>query len=443
MAMGPEEARLRTWLAGADKARIARARDEWSTGADTLRAVATALERAAPRIHTQFKETGPAAARAFATVADKVRERSQQMLDASTALDAAHAAVDRSEKLRDHFDAHPLAEPGPAPKPSPGPSRPEDVDALRAYHTQQATYDSAVAQREQQAEAANTHMTTVYASSTETMKKVHGEPDAVPPTTTSGGGGGGGGTTAPTTTTHAPGGSRGIPTTGGGSLHTITITDGHPTSPPPTGPTHQGATPGAPDGPTTGGHHLPPGSSQSGSPTVPAAAVPSGSTGPGALSGGPGTGGSGGLGGATVGGLAGAVGGGAIGGMAGIGGAVRGPLGVPTSGAGSTSGTGGRSIGSTSRASGAARGALGRGGMVEEEGAAGGRGGSSGARSAGGGTRGAGGRAGSRGQAGGRGSAGGGQGGRTRKDPRKKSTDLFEEEQDWIDDEGAAPGVID
>ena len=429
---GPQEARLRSALDGASRDRVDVAQQEWYHGSSVLRQVAQALESAAPNIRHQFgDQTGPAAAAAFLEVASRAQTRSAQMRDVVDALGQANEAMRSSEVVRDSFGG-PLTEPS-RPTPTPGPSTPEDVQARKQYDSDKASYDAAYAERERKAQAAADHMDTVFTRSTETMKQVHGEPD--PPATdprkqtTSGPGGAG----------SSPGGTPGSPSSpprhpqGGGQVIQ-----------PPTGGGHHQTSTGGPGGGTShpgGAWNPPPGSSQGATPTLPSAGggIP-GVTGASTAPESPG-----GIGGATAGGVAGAIGGGAIGGMTGIGGAVRGPMAVPTGTASGTTGSG-RSIGSTSRAGGV-RGALGRGGLVEE-GAAGGRssgarGAGGGTRGAGGGTRGAGGKSGSRGKAGARGGASGSQGGRNKKDPRKKGIDFFEDEQDWVDDEGAAPGVID
>ncbi|GCD89858.1 hypothetical protein [Nocardioides sp. LS1] len=432
MNQGPHEARLRAIDALANKAAVDHTRQVWTHGGQVLDDIARTLAAAAVPMKGQLgTATGQAAHDAFVKAAGNVSKRSVQMVEAGTALLIAAAAIEHSEQVRTKLDNNPL---GPAPTPpttTPGSSHPDDVDKQRAYHSQQASYNAAAQQRESEAEAANTHMDTQYAQASDLLKKVHGKPDPQPtgPTSPTGPGGGGGGT--------LPGGGSRTPT----GTHHYTPTGGHV----PTGTGHHVPTDGGGGDPGYDPHHpthtdTGGGTGQSGLPATPIDGYPTTpSTGiPGASV--P-TSGPGGITGSTVGGIAGAVGGGAIGGMTGIGGAVRGPMAVPTGS--SAGGTSSGQIGASSRSAGAARGALGRSSGLAEEGAAGGRSGAaSSARSAGGGTRG-GGKAGSRGAAGGRGTgASGGQGGKNKKDPKKKGTEFFEDEQDWVDDEGAAPGVI-
>ncbi|MGZ4449662.1 MAG: hypothetical protein ACXVW4_07675, partial [Nocardioides sp.] len=122
MSMGPQEARLRAWLAGTDEGRILTAQQEWEAGSNLLAQVAQELSRAAPSIQDQFKETGPAAAKAFHAAAKKVQDRATEMKKASAALGSAYGALVHSKSVQHHFDTHPISDPGPAPKPSPGPS---------------------------------------------------------------------------------------------------------------------------------------------------------------------------------------------------------------------------------------------------------------------------------------------------------------------------------
>ncbi|MFC4785542.1 hypothetical protein ACT8ZV_13765, partial [Nocardioides sp. MAHUQ-72] len=355
---GPQQERLRASVQGANSGLVDTARAEWAAGARLLANVARALEDAAPNIQDQIGETGKAAAAAFRKVSAKVDTRSQQMLDAGSALLAAHGALAHAERLQATFDSHPLSEPT-RPRTAPGASSPEDVKASQKYDTDKAAYDAAVADREAQARAAADHLDAVYDDSTATMKKVHGEPDR-PPVPVDGGDGGGdrtGGTPS--------GGGRGgyVPGPGGRSDHTATTsqttgthhTTVHTTDDTTTGLTTTHSTAEPVD------HSLPPGSSQGGTAsttgsstppagTTPGAGVPGGTPAGGTTTGGPAP---------AAGGPTGAVGGGALGGLTGISGAVRGPLGVPTGGAGSASAAGGRALGSTARA-GASGGALGR-----------------------------------------------------------------------------------
>lgn len=437
MTKGPQELRLDQALAGAAEPLVQTAIDEWYDGAALLGAVERALLNAKPLIADQFgPDTSDAAATAFQKMADKVAERREQMNRAGQALSVAKGALVSAQAVR--------ASLGGAPSP-PGEFRADpdadEVDQLRAHRAHAAqvqAYNAAVAEREQQAREAADHMDRVYRGSTETMREVHGEPDAARGGGSAGGGGAGaGGGTA------ATGG--GAVTAGGGTTrgdggHHVVI----------------GSSPGPAQvsGPGGSGHvpgHLPSQVTGAGVPQGPGETAP-------AAAGGPttpiGASAAGGPTGATVGGLAGALGGGLVGGMAGITGAVRGG-GVSAAAAGNNAAQA-RPIGSSSRT--ATSGALGRSTPVpgapttRAAGAAPGSGGAS--RSAGGGAGGGGARAagggapGSRGRSGGR--ATGARAGAVvaRGGPRKRTEDkpgeqeFFEDAQDWIDDEDGAPGVL-
>ena len=441
---GPQVERLRSGVAGAQRGLVDTAHAEWAKGAVLLSAVAESLNSSAPHIEGQIGKSGKAAAEAFTAVSAKVQHRANQMSAASDALMAASNALKQAEAVRDHINAHPPADPGPRPTATPGMDQsPEDINKMRAWSAKKSASDSTSSDHETRARIAADNMDTVYQGSTETMKKVHGEPDPPPPVKEGQGGGGSGGTT--------PSGGGSAPPAGGGGKHTIGPTTTGPSAhydpntsvhwdPHNPGP-HGGGGGGGGGNDTTVDPWLPPGSEQGGGTTGPSTigAVPGGGS---VSTGSPSSPGLG-----APAGVAGALGGGVMGGMTGVSGAVRGPSVVSTGGGAAGSG-GARSIGSTSR-TGATGSALGRGSSAGTAGSPTGARAGGGARSAGGGSRGAGGgtrgagKAGSRGSSGGRGTAGGGQGGKNKKDPKKKGTDFFEEEQDWIDDEGAAPGVID
>jgi hypothetical protein len=461
MSKGPQEARLDRAVSGAARSAIQAAEQEWRNGARSLGNVAIALDQAGPEVIANFggTHTGPAAQRAFAKVAEKVRARKAQMEQAADALARADAAVGQAQQVQASLGALPSAP--SRPDIAPGTNDADAVRQQRAYSTQLGSYHAAMADREARAEAAANEMDRVYRESTSTMEQVHGEPTARDGGAGAAGGGdssgGAGGTT---------GGPRGggtspttIPATTSGS-HTgysspATTTAGAPHVVAPTGATPPVLTAG---GTAQDGTALPAVSSPPA--TVGASGVEPASTGPTSAG--------------AAGGLAGALGGGLLGGAAGIGGAVRGGGTVVASPT-----TAGRSIGSTARS--ATAGALGRGGATVTSGstgtsrtgtsavtraaapAAGGRAGA--ATGGAGGTgraagRGVAGSTGSTGSAGGRGSTGAERGSGTRPGARGAGTaavrsgrngdeqrferdPLFESPQDWVDDEDAAPGVID
>ncbi len=454
MPRGPQEARLDRAVSGAARSAIQAAEEEWRNGARSLDNVAMALEMAGPQVIANFggTHTGPAAQQAFRKVAEKVRARKEQMEQAAEALAQADVAVGEAKQVHASLGALP-SEPA-RPDIAPGTNDADAVRQQRTYTTQLGGYHAAMADREAKAEAATNDMDRVYRDSTATMRQVHGEPDARSGGSgTAGGGGavpttggsssdGSAATSTPATTSSPPGGHSTPGTSATGTPHVV--------APP-------GATPPVITAPGTAqdGTALPPVTSPPATVGATGAAPATSSTGAGA-----------------AGGLAGALGGGLLGGAAGIGGAVRGGgTSVPVS---TTSA--GRSIGSSART--APAGALGRGGATAASGSTAGasRTGttSSAARtgatnatgragSATGGTGRAGGRgvAGSAGPAGGRGQAGSSgrtgtrlgprgagiaaaaRGGTKRDEDRNDRDDVFESPQDWVDDEDAAPGLID
>lgn len=449
MAMGPHEQRLREAVDPAVRSQVDAAQRAWAKGGRLLDAVAVAIANARDsKGAASLGDTTRARARlAFDAMHKRVNDRAVEMKEAATALENASAALAAAESVRDQFDAQ-----GPLNEPTPPDWSLDEIDQIRqlkTHHQQVSAYHAQHEAREAAALEAKRQMDETYRESTATMAKVHGDK---PPGEDSGGGSSGGG--------GAKGGHDGTPSArfpagGGGNAdgeggtrgpqvdHTSDDgPHGTPEDPTvPTDPTDPTTTlpPGIPQGPSTSTTTGPPAVITT---TTPVSTAPSTSP----------------SGGSTLAGVAGALGGGLLGGAAGVGGAVRGgTTAVPT---GSTIG-GGRSIGSTSRT--AAAGTLGRGGTGAttpvSAGGTTGRGASS--RSAGvtgrsaGATagRGAGapggrGTSGSRGagatRAAGVGAAVGGRGrARTDEPAQRPDEEFFDDGKDWLDDEDAAPGVID
>ena len=397
MASGTYEERLRVSLDPARRWQVLVAQEQWRTGADKLRAVADAVAEARPLAHANLgNHTADAADGAFVAMHDKVLAREQQMRDGSVALQAAIEAIGRAEAVRNGFDAEgPLTEPPP-------PDWDEDeirqIQQVKAHHAQMSAYHGQVAAREEAARAAIQDLDSTNRSSAVTMRRIQGDrPDVLaggtgtPPSSGRGGSGSGGGV-RPTSPSDPP------------RLPPVDVGDpSEPADPSPSGGT---VTPqGSGDGSTS-----PVGASDS--------AVSAASTGADDAAG-------------SQGGIAGAVGAGLAGGAMGMGGAIRGG----GAGVNASRATGaGRAIGSSPRTGSSA--ALGR---------------APGAASApdrGPATRGAAGRGqtGSRagGRGAGRGAAGvaGGRGGQKKHDDTSSRGEAIVDDQDWVDDEDAAPGVI-
>lgn len=418
---GPHEERLRTYLDPARKWQVFIAKEQWKKGADQLKEVADAVQGARPLARANLgNHTADAADKAFVAMHDKVLAREQQMRDGTGALEAAIEAISRAEAVRNGFDAQ-----GPLTEPSP-PDWEEDevrqIQQMKSHNARTSSYNGQVAAREEAALAAIQDLDSTNESSAETMRKIQGDRPDVPSGGGGGGGGGGGASGPPSGRTPVPGPRTDPPADPPTDPPTDPPADpptDSPTDPPadpPTYPPTHGET-GTPLGPGTG--------------TTPVGAPGTVSSPTGATSGA-----------STLGGLAGAVGGGLAGGAVGMGGAIRGggagvsataatgasrPIGSSTrtgssatlgrgTGAASTAGRGTAARGAAGRASGAAAGAGGRG--------------QTGAK--------AGGRSAARGAAG----AAGGRGGRRNKDDQASRVEAIVDDQDWVDDEEAAPGVI-
>jgi hypothetical protein len=434
---GPDQQRLLDYVTPGRDDHLMTAEDQWRKGASILSQMATQLRAKARAIRessdVEFSgATAATAADAFDATAVTMDTKSKDMHDGSAAFGSASSALQHAQAASDHLEKH---APGPFPKDPgipPGSSQPEDVKAQSDYDTAVTKYWHDYHANERAARHAIATLEANHTEQAKVFQRIHGE---VPPTQTGGGGGGNPvdqGT--PATTTHVPGG--GLTGPGHATFDPSHNTTGdphptviHPGLPDETGfnlPPHTGPVdPGVPQGP--GVHQGP--------------SVPAGPGLPGPV-GGVGTvgGGAGAMGGV------GAVAGGALGGAAAAGlaaGGLNGGLnGLMPAGAGgvrgSLSASGVRGIGATSRTG--VGSVLGRGTGASGRAGAGGMAGSKSGRGGGRSTvsRGARGRAGGRAGAG----AGAGRGGKDKK-RQGEERDLFDDGSDWIDDEDAAPGLID
>ncbi|HWM75645.1 MAG TPA: hypothetical protein VNQ53_17990 [Nocardioides sp.] len=445
MAQGPNEARFRTSLNGASPESVQDGAKEWLRCAELLDVVSRSLVAAADKDKDIGGRTGPAMGAAFRRTSKSVDERAGLLREGKAALESAAQVIEKAAKARDAMDkAHPAGtNPGSWNRPV-GPLTEEDLDAQRKHQAKVNEYQENAAARERISQQWTQNIDNVFADSTEVMKKIHGEPDPEPPKKT---GEGKPGSINPT---------KGIPQ-GPGESDPRDPDHDDPRDPDhddPRDPDHDDPRDPDHDDPGDPDDHNDPG--DPGDPGDPENLPPIGSD-PGGNSGGVGTG--------TLGGLAAGAGGGALalgglrnGGLALPGGAVNsngvrpigssgrigtsGPLGRGAGGGaiapGSPVGRGGAGAGRG--AAGVGRGAAGTGSPVGR----GGRGGPGGRGAAGRGGRGAGA---GRGVGAGRGAGAGGIGtgrGKGKKDDEKKQAarDLFDDGQDWIDDEGAAPDVL-
>ncbi|MGY2702197.1 hypothetical protein [Nocardioides sp. HB32] len=435
MATGPQRARLDRALHGANDGDIDRHASEWEYCQGILQQIGTALLTASPEVKQKIGgRTGPAVDAAFNRSATSMSDKSTELGAGAQALRNA-ADVIRSAKIeQDDLARHPLSEPPPYHAPVGPPTR-ADIQAesqnRQAHSNYQAAYDDQEARAKKQADA----MDRVFGHSATTMKQIHGEPDPKPAGSSGGGtggasGGGASGGSGGSVTAGGGGGPRSVdgPTYYPGSPGTGTTgTTGHPGSPVP-GPGYV---------PAGGG---PGGAPQGGGPVGPISTPAAGGT-PGGTPGATGGTSGGSIGAGTGLGLAGAAAGGAAGGLLGTGlsaGGLRGGAVSPVVTSSGTAASGVRGIGATSRTG--VTGPLGRpgGAGAVSSGSGSGR---SGAASAAGrrGTTG-----GSRGAAGGRGTgAASGRGGRGGKDDKRRKRDVFDTGDEWVEDEDAAPGVLD
>ncbi len=438
MAKGPARQRLDEAVDTAKAGRVATGQDQWHNASERLGKVADHMRQAA---HLGLDIKGDAGKKMFETMLDsanRLDRRADQMEKGKGALRDTTAAIMMARAARDEIDT---ALPPLEPEQFSPPQGYDDLPAWRQTEMRQnhgETQSGLVEKREQEREDAARQVAQDfekdYQPPIKVMQQIYGyePPPPAPP----------GDVPAPT---FAPG--------GGSSRQSGTYTgprgDGGPGD---HGPGDHGPGDDGPDGDGPG--DLGPGGSGgdggsggsgddvTGPPTSPWVEIPGsyGDAGPGSA------GGSGpsvspavlGAGAGVV--AAGALGAAARGGAASAGAsALRnltsrgGPLGGTARGAGPVLGRGAGGAGSPTGARGSGAAARGAGGVRSGAGTGAGRGAGTGA---GGRGRGAGGRAGGTGV--------GGKRGRSKDtEEQRGERDLFDDGSDWIDDEDAAPGVID
>lgn len=429
MAKGPEETRLDSWLDGSHEAVVGNGGFDWNQAAELLRHVQMSIERAAAQSAILGGETGPAGARAFARSAEAMGKKADELRAGGAALSTTAHTVAHARQQRREMGPPPDAPVAPEP-PAPGaPPTDKDLEKQAAYRSSVSAYQQDQQQREARSKAITSDMDAQYRAATETMKKIHGEPDPVHKTSTTDGSGGGSGTSGGSgghTRTTAPTSYDGSGSPSGGHSSGLVTSSPTHTSTSHTSTSHTSTTP-ATHGSTSA---YPGGNAQStwseSAPGVPGT-LAGGTSGPTAPASSVGAG-------AGITGGAGLMGGLAAGGLGGnLTGGVRGAI-TPVS---SSSAAGVRPIGSAARSG--VSGTLGRGATTVGTGSTSGTGGASGR---------SGGRSGtgsSRGTAGGRGASTGatGRGGDRTRDRSKKSARDHLDEAWEIEDEDTAPPVLD
>ncbi len=442
--LGPKQQQLKAYIENANEDSLDSAGDQWRQGEQILRQLATELRSRGDNIGGDDRFTGDTATKtvqAFHHSSQKMQDRADQMRDGSLAFHRAATAVRSARTQSNQFDKH--AGDQPPTKPADN----GDAKAQSEYQTQNTQFWNQYGDRETEAGAAIEALTKNHTEQAEVFQRIHGEAPPPPP----GGGGGQNPVTSGTapTPTHVPGGGR-VPDPGDPTLPPpkdpgVPPVDGpgnppgNPPGTPPTGIPDPGNPPTTTRPPTATppvGVPTGPGVPAGGvSPTSPLGGVGAGTTGGLGAVGGVGAATGGALGGAAAAGLAGGLAGGLNGGLNGL---------MPVAGAGGRGGlssSGVRGIGSTARGAGSGS-VLGRGAGATGSGRTGA--GGTGSRGRGAGRGGVGGR-GSRGSAGSRNGVGAGGSGRGGKDQKRRGEerDLFDDGKDWLDDEDAAPGLLD
>ena len=428
--LGPKQQLLQSYVEGANEDALDSAGDQWRKGESLLRQISREVATRGRTFGTDPKfsgDTALAAGQAFEHSATKMNERADQMQQGAAAFGRAARAVRRARRRSQQFQQHADEQP-PTQPPDKG-----DADAQSKYQTDHREFWNRYATSESDAGDEIAALTSNHAEQAQVFAGIHGEPP--PPAPPSSTGSNPVRTGTPSAPTHVPGGGH-LP--GDSSPGPIRGQDGttigDPAPPEHPGTSHTPISTSAPE--PTG---LPAGPGPGGAAAGPFGPAPAATPGGAGAVGGVGAVAGGALGGAAAAGLTGGLAGGLTGGRGGL---------LPVSGATGRglAASGVRGIGTTSRGMGAGS-VLGRG----AGGTSAGRGGAGRAGAGGTGTRGAGRGAatrGARGAAGSRAGAGagagrGGGGGGKDKSRRGEERDLFDDGEDWVDDEDAAPGLLD
>lgn len=409
---GPNRQHLEQGLATAKPGRVHGALTDWVDTGTKIGTVALALHKAAQAGDLLGGQTGKAMFEAMMASSERLVFHVDQMKKGVGALQDAQDALEKALAARDKIDADLPPYEQTKYVANPDLSDDENTNAKSLHDNAETTaFADREARREERAAKVAEHFETRFAHPIKVMQEIYGY------------------TAPPAAPTPTPDNGIGTPTRGGYQPPThqvVTITEPpvvYPIEEPPTctfvppeQPTVE--TPTTPTPTTT--TNPPPTSTPPFSPVPPTATppyVPGGDL-PGGGSGGSGGGSGGGIPGGLVGGAAGAAG------LAGLAGLVRSGV----IGRGSSTLPGGTApLGGTARG---ASGTLGRAGAAAGAGGAGARGG---AGAGGTGTRGG------RGGGAGAGAGGRGRGKKDRKDGSER--DLFDEGDDWLDDDGGT-GVL-
>lgn len=393
---------------------IEESRKAWINASNALLSVGRRLEKAAPRLLAGFGDSdiGNTARDTFQSAGAKILTRQEDLHAAAQTLEPVYAAA---------YDAKAAAgqsvqDPGERPTPtdpigtgmSPAEAMTHDAKQMRAYNQRVASFGAADDEARLKLQALDRS----YDDAAAVLARIHGDPDVPGPGSRDDSAGGSGDGNVPVSGTGAPYGH--VPLVGSGGPHPVTHVPGHTTGTPPLiEPVEPGYQP-------TPGHE-PDGSAASGSGSVASIADAEDD------------GRSGGVGPAVIGGATAA---GAFAAAPGLVKGIRGLVGsrLPTSGTGA--------IGASARTGGP--GSLGRPGNAGTPGSqtnrgAGRPGGRSGSRAGG---RDATGTASGRGTGGSGAAAGAQRGGRKRDEEGRDERDLFDDGQEWLDDEGTGPGVL-
>ena len=186
MTRGPQQQRLREFLDRANQEELRSAGRQWSQGQNLLMDISAQLERMSGDMGRSSDEefqgqTADAARMSFVASARAMAAKAAQLEQGADAFEQSATAVDQAIAEREALAQNDGAQPPTRPSTPPGSTDPADVRAQSSYDTANAAYWDRYHADERRATDAITALDQTHTASAEVFKSIHGEPDPVAP----------------------------------------------------------------------------------------------------------------------------------------------------------------------------------------------------------------------------------------------------------------------
>jgi hypothetical protein len=181
MMAGPYERQLRAAVATMRDKDVLSSDTAWTESAQNLALAAHRLRDAARAMREgfgEYSEIGREGQAAFNKAAKRARRRSRQMKRAAAAIAQANEAMAGAQRSLDDMEREPRR-PG-AFTPNPAHSAHQQLKAEARHGQRVRDYNTRMAEREERSRAALQDLDLTYADSSATMQRIHGEPDPPP-----------------------------------------------------------------------------------------------------------------------------------------------------------------------------------------------------------------------------------------------------------------------